>query len=613
MCGIVGYTGQKKKDTLEKMTQSIIHRGPNDQAIIENEYFHLGFRRLSIVDLSKNIYPIQNETQTIKLFLNGEIYNYKTLRNTLKKKGHIFNTNSDSEVIVHGYEEWGDAVIEKLRGMFVFTLLDLEKNELLIARDRLGIKPFYYTKFQDHLIFASEIKAIFTGFDVPRNVDELTLFRFLTSRVHDLNDETFFANIKALPRGHFMKVNSKGEFKIKKYWHPKYNPQFNSSKKDREYAEEFLSKFKEAIKIHLIGDVPVGVSLSGGLDSSGITTLSHKIYTEEYKKTNMLAFSAIHPGETVDESEYIDSIVDFTGIESIKVQPQVENFWNDLETWMYYQEEPVISGAPYAYSVVMKEASKKVTVLLSGQGGDELLAGYIPYFLSYFQSALATNNYWSAIREIFMGQDLYFGFILKKFLTKMTRKKNTSSERLLKDVFFQKYNGAQFQFKNFKNLNARLFEDVTTSTTPALLRYEDKNSMSFSLESRVPLLDHELVEYIFNLPIDQKIKFGWNRYVYRNALKNIIPDKNRKRRSKVGFTNPEWEWIERKSDKFKKIFQSDRFKSRPYWNAKQILEDFDLMLRNKIGGDPLYFWRIFITEIWLRQWVDEFKPVKNFS
>ncbi|BCX14235.1 MAG: hypothetical protein KatS3mg085_767 [Candidatus Dojkabacteria bacterium] len=613
MCGIVGYTGTKLEGIIEKMNQAIIHRGPNDSAYIKHPNFHLGFRRLSIVDLSKNIYPIKNESKNIELFLNGEIYNYKELRNLLEKKGHVFKTNSDSEAIVHGYEEWGENVVEKLRGMFAFTLLDRTKNELFIARDRLGIKPFYFTNFKNRIIFASEIKAILTGFDIQRKIDELTLFRFLTSRVHDIENETFFENIKSLPRGHYMKIKPDGNFTVTKYWHPTYNSNFKSSKKDSEYASEFLEKLTETIRIHLIGDVPVGVTLSGGLDSSGITSLAHKIYTEEYGKANMFAFSAVHPGETVDETEYIDSVVKSTGVESVKIQPKVENFWNDLDSWMYYQEEPVISGAPYAYSVVMKEASKKVTVLLSGQGGDELLAGYIPYFMSYFKSALNSGNYWSAIREIFMGEDLYWGFAIKKFIQKLNLKNVLSSDSLLNENFYKTYNGNQFKFKNFDNLNARLFEDVTSSTTPALLRYEDKNSMSHSLESRVPLLDHEMVEFIFNLPIDQKIKFGWNRFVYRNALKGIIPEKNRKRRSKIGFTNPEWEWIERKADKFREIFQSDSFKSRPYWNAENVLTNFNLMLKNKISGDPLYFWRIFISEIWMQNYIDNFNTPKTIK
>jgi len=627
MCGLVGFSGATNSEVLEKMTEAIHHRGPDAVAYMVSRNFSIGYRRLAIIDLSAE-YPMKNEKETIELVLNGEIYNYLDLRKELEEQGHEFKSNSDSETIVHGYEEWGEGILEKLRGMFVFVLYDKLKDQLFIARDRLGIKPLYYAQHDGRFVFGSEIKGIFSSFDVSREPNDKIVTRFLHKRLHDIDEETFFKHVKRLLPGHFMYVNADGSFDIKKYWDPSFNPNFSKSvtgekKSDADYAEEFKEIFSEAVKIHLLADVPIGVTLSGGLDSSGITALSKKLFDEAAtidqqangKKGEVIAFSAIHPGEKVDESEYIDSVVKATGIKSVKIQPNVDNFWEELDTWTYFQEEPVISTAPYAYYTVMREARKEVTVLLSGQGGDELLAGYIPYFLTYLQTAMDQKKLWPAIRETWMGKDLYF----KYFLEKMNGRRNSDNvidptrslnlESRISNIGTENKMELDSRFqildsKNSRNLNERLFQDVTSLTTPCLLRYEDKNSMAHSLESRVPFFDHKVVEYIFNLPIDQKIKFGWNRFIYRNAMKGIIPEMNRLRRSKVGFTNPESEWIQRKSDKFMEVFQSESFKARPYWKADKVIEDFDRYLKGELAGDDLYFWRLFSVETWMRTYVD---------
>ncbi len=609
MCGIVGFSGKPEPETLNKMMDSIFHRGPDDGAKLEENSFSIGFRRLAIVDLSKNIYPIKNENEDIFVFLNGEIYNYQALREELEELGHKFKTESDTETIAHGYEEWGESVIKHLRGMFIVVLFDKKKNELLIARDRLGIKPFYYAEINNRVVFGSEIKGLLSGFEINREVDEDSLYKFLTARIHDTNQDTFFKNIKRLLPGHLMIISNDGNYRIEKYWNPTYTTKFASEKSDAEYAKEFRDIFIEAVKLHLIGDVPVGVTLSGGLDSSGITAIAAKLYKENHPNTKFYSFSAVHPGETINEEEYIDNVVEQTGVNSIKITPNVDNFWNDLDTWAYFQEEPVISGAPYAYYTVMKEARKYVTVLLTGQGGDELLAGYIPYFMTYLQSAVDNGKILEAFRETVAGKDLYSKFFVDKLIQKVKRENTINPSQMIINT-----NNTEFiRPQATRNLNKRLFEDVTSLTTPSLLRYEDKNSMANSLESRVPFFDHVVVEYIFNLPIDQKLKNGWTRHIYREAMKGLIPEKNRLRRSKIGFTNPEWEWIERKQDKFIEIFQSDSFKSRKFWNADLILENFKLALENKIKGDVLFFWRVFITEVWMRTYVDKFSPLDTKS
>ncbi len=609
MCGIVGFSGKPDNQTLDKMTESIFHRGPDDGGRVVNDNFSVGYRRLAIIDLTMGLYPLTNEDKTIQVMNNGEIYNYQALREELEELGHNFSSESDTEVIAHGYEEWGEKVVNHLRGMFVIVLYNKKKDELFIARDRLGIKPLYYTQVDGRVVFGSEIKGLLSGFNINREVDQDSLYKFLTARIHDTNQDTFFKNIKRLLPGHYMVINNTGEFQIEKYWNPTYSTKFASEKSDAEYSKEFRDIFIEAIKLHLIADVPVGVTLSGGLDSSGITSIAAKLYKENHPDTKLYSFSAVHPGETINEEEYIDNIVEATGVESIKMTPNVGNFWNEMDNWVYFQEEPVISTAPYAYYTVMREARKHVTVLLTGQGGDELLAGYIPYFMTYLQSAIDNGKVLEAFRETVAGKDLYTKFFVDKLIQKLKKENTINPNQMIVNT-----NNTEFiRPQATRNLNKRLFEDVTSLTTPSLLRYEDKNSMANSLESRVPFFDHMVVEYIFNLPIDQKIKNGWTRHIYREAMKGLIPEKNRLRRSKIGFTNPEWEWIERRQQKFIDVFESDTFKSRPFWKADLVLQNFKLALENKIKGDVLFFWRVFITEMWMRTYVDKFEVLDTKS
>ncbi len=609
MCGIVGFSGEGDSYALKRMTDSIYHRGPDDEGFLETGHFSLGFRRLAIIDLTPNIYPVKNEDEDIFVFLNGEIYNYQDIKSELINRGHKFSTESDTEVIAHGYEEWGEEVLNYLRGMFAFMLYDKKKDHIFIARDRLGIKPLYYAEFNNRIVFASEIKALFAGFEIDREPDKEVVLKFLLARVHDDTKSTFFKNVKRLLPGHFMIIDNQNNFRIQKYWEPTYNKDFSISKPAQEYIDEFRDIFTEAMNLHLIADVPVGVTLSGGLDSSGITALAAKLYSESNNehinanKQKMYSFSAIHPGETINEEEYIDSVVEATNVEPIKIQPEIDKFWDDLDIWTYFQEEPVISGAPYAYYTVMREARKYVTVLLSGQGGDELLAGYLPYFMTYLQSAFSSNKYFTAIKEIFAGKDLYWKYFFDK-IGKQFSKGNYLDPNFM---IIKGENEVNYNFSNYKNLNERLFKDVTSLTTPSLLRYEDKNSMANSLESRVPFFDHLVVEYIFNLPIEMKLKNGWTRYIYREAMKGIIPEKNRLRRSKIGFTNPEWEWIERKKENFLGVFDSQSFRSREFWDADKVIHEFLNTLDGKRKGDLLIFWRLFSVEMWLRKYVDNFQ------
>ncbi len=604
MCGIVGFAGSDP-ERLQRMLRSIVHRGPDGQGTDIGTHFSIGMRRLAIIDVATGDQPLYSDDHNLALVFNGEIYNHAELRRELEQKGRRFVTHhSDSEVILRGFEQWGRNVVDHLTGMFAFAISDHERGELFLARDRLGIKPLYYVDGPTGFAFASELKALFQDGAVPRRPAVDALRRFLLFRVHDDGEDTFFDGVKRLLPAHTMLVRPDGIVKVERYWNPPVNPEFASSRSDDDYAQEFASRFDDVVKRHLISDVPVGVPLSGGLDSSGVVSTMARLRSSgtNLHTAGLYTFSALYPGQSIDESEYIGEVERAVGSISHYVYPKLDEFWNEIMEWMWYQEEPTIASAPYAYYSVYRLASAHVKVMVSGNGGDELLAGYIPYFRTYLSSAMTQRHYLAAAREVVKGRDLY-----KKYAGELIRSKlpgRATNPVSARELLQPGSSVATAHFRAHKNLNERLASDVLQYSTPDLLRYEDKNSMAFSIEARVPFLDHELVEFIFSLPIDQKIKGGWNRAVYRNAMKGRMPEKNRLRRSKIGFTNPDITWMKEKAPEIRAIFSSSELASRDLYNPAQLVTAWDEYLAGR-PGDGLIFWRVLVTELWMRRYMDQ--------
>jgi asparagine synthase (glutamine-hydrolysing) len=605
MCGIAGFTGVDQQ-LLGRMLDSMVHRGPDGFGVEVNEHISMGMRRLAIVDIEGGNQPLYTDDHRLALICNGEIYNAPELRVELENKGHHFGTDhSDTEVILRGYREWGQEVVTHLTGMFAFALWDATRGELFLARDRLGIKPLYYAQQGGRVIFASEIKAILQDPAVPRREDLAVLQRFLLFRVHDATEDTFFEGIKRLRPAHTMTVGVDGIRSIRRYWHPEVNLEFSGRRSDDDYAAEFAALFDRVVARHLISDAPVGVPLSGGLDSSGVVcTMAHLMErgADLHTEGNLHTFSALYPGQSIDESEYIHEVEKRTHSVPHYAHPDLDEFWDEMQDWIWFQEEPTIASAPYAYYCVYRIAREHVKVMLSGNGGDELLAGYIPYFRAYLTSARDQHQWLAAARELYKGLDLYRGYFSEAVRSRLPRQGGLLSMRpLLADR-----NGSleNVTFAADRNLNARLAQDVLEYSTPNLLRYEDKNSMAFSIEARVPFLDHELVEFIFKLPIDQKIDGGWNRAVYRRAMRGRIPEKNRLRRSKIGFTNPEVTWIRGRAAQMRAIFASPACRGRGIYDNQRLLQDFDAWLAGA-PGDPLIFWRTMVTELWMQRYMDQ--------
>ncbi|MCX7996774.1 MAG: asparagine synthase (glutamine-hydrolyzing) [Patescibacteria group bacterium] len=618
MCGIGGLCGFRDDRIIKKMSQLMRHRGPDGEGIFSNDKVSLLNRRLAIIDRAGGDQPIWNEDKTVVVVFNGEIYNYRELRVELESRGHYFSTHSDTEVIVHSYEEWGDTCFDRFNGMFGIALYDIKRERLLLARDHFGIKPVYYAYDRENnnrILFASEIRPILESGLVDKKPNERILYRYLVYRIHDENEETFFAGVRRLLPGQMMLIEN-GKVNIRYYTQfqrklKEITPKKTLSPHD---VTEFREKVITAIHRRLVSEVPVGSALSGGLDSSTVVSVINMLLRKRNKDLQAIGktqktYSAVFPGSSNNEEQYIDSLVtSLEHVDSIKVKPTPEEFFSDLEDFVRSQEEPTISTGPYAQYQVMRRASKDVTVLLDGQGIDEMMAGYLPYYLVYMRDLLNSRSYQKLMMELWASRDIITGLLLRKLSAVIGLRKDISVKNLLHSRFADQYKNESF-CACATNLRQRLIEDVFGNSLQALLRYEDKNSMRFSVEGRVPFLDRELTEYIFSLPDEAIIHKGWNKAILRDAMQGLIPDTIVRRRNKIGFTTPEREWFLRMKNRIYGIFLSESFASRPYFNQAAVLKAFEAFIEGK-NDDTMLFWRLLNVELWMRIYFDE-KPLQK--
>ncbi|HRN70235.1 MAG TPA: asparagine synthase-related protein [Candidatus Woesebacteria bacterium] len=654
MCGIAGFTGSKDEKLIKQMSADMKHRGPNGDGFFFDGNISLLNRRLSIIDRKGGDQPIYNEDKSIVVVYNGEIYNYLELRNELETLGHTFRTKSDTEVIVHSYEEWGDMCFDKFNGMFGIALYDKKKERLVLARDHFGIKPLYFAKIsserdaeldsassdvilsaseesrrdpsstkkrtQDDLkvIFSSEIKPILNSRLVEKKVNERILYRYLQFRVHDDQRETFFKGIERLLPGE-MAIIEKNEITFKTFSSLNADLETFASIEATQLVDDFsIRTFKQlltdSIKARLVSEVPVGTALSGGLDSSAIVATINNLLKEHASVADSIGtkqntFSAIFPGAINDEEQYIKTLLEQSEqITSHKIYPKPEEFFADLEDFVRTQEEPIISTGTYSQYQVMKKAQEHVTVLLDGQGADEMIAGYLPYYFVYLKQLQKRGHWITLISEICSSQDVLIKFGWIKLLQKLSINKSVPVSSVLNQHFSNKFNKERF-FVISDNLKKRLQEDIFKNSLPSLLRYEDRNTMRFSLEGRVPFLDINLVRYLFSLSDKAIIKNGWNKYILRKAVADLLPEKIYKRRNKIGFTTPEQEWFLRMKNRIYGIFMSESFMNRPYFNQPEVVKAFREFVEGK-NDDTLLFWRLLNVEMWLREFFDEKKELK---
>jgi asparagine synthase (glutamine-hydrolysing) len=539
MCGISGIVSFDKSDNLSSrikaMTDVIEHRGPDGDGhwTSKNQQVAFGHRRLSIIDLSVHAnQPMHFAGLRYTITFNGEIYNYVELKTELIQKGYHFQTDSDTEVLLALYDLKKESCLADLDGMFAFAIWDEQEEILFCARDRFGEKPFHYTFFNETFYFASEMKSLWAA-GVPKLRNE-KLFAYFeeTNAVHHPNNinETFFESILRLEHGHWMKVKLDGSFVIQKYFDIDWKKQ-DCKLSFQEACIEFNRLFQLGLQRRFRADVPIGTSLSGGLDSSSIVCNIQQYIGQE--NLTPLTFSARFKDFKKDEGYFIEKIIERTGFESHNTWPTGIEMASDFEQLCFHQEEPFGSASIYAqYRVQLLAKENDVTVLIDGQGADEILAGYTPYYYDYLQSLFQKKPFFSLQR--IKEQHRFIDFH-----TPHTKLKKA----LIKGLNYYEVKGKLKPSKPVKMLNEHLYNSTMRGPLQDLLRYADRNSMAHSREVRLPFLFHELVEFCFSLPDEFKLKLGWTKYIMRVTFEGVLPEEICWRKEKVGFEPPQNAWM----------------------------------------------------------------------
>jgi asparagine synthase (glutamine-hydrolysing) len=603
MCGIAGqfcFDGRApEQELLARMSDQLVHRGPDGVGSEVRGSVGMVHRRLAIIDLSDDgLQPMTNEDRTLWLVYNGEIYNYIELREELTGKGHQFHSHSDSEVILHAYEEWGTGCLQRFNGMWAFALWDERTQQLFCARDRFGIKPFYYSEIKGSFLFASEIKALLPHPDVGKKPDDEILGTYLTWGVQDHSARTMFDGVFQLRPAHALIVTKGGPHTPYQYWDVTVNGTVRSGARHEQETGRFLELLKDATRIHLRSDVAVGTCLSGGIDSSTLAVLINNLIRDEAPASvsdRQKTFSVVFTDKRFDESRYIDEIVAVTGVDSHRTEPVPAQLWDDIDRLVWIQDEPFGSLSIYAQYCVMRLACGNVKVVLDGQGADELLGGYLAYQAGYIRGLLQSFHLGSALGEV-AGSLRHHGGFFRSALGQLLTRRSRRNLLTVTAPGIDRYGGS---------LPDVLHRELTSTNLPALLHYEDRNAMAFSIESRVPYLDVRLVEYIASLPLDRKIRHGVTKIALRDAVKGIIPESIRCRMDKMGFVTPEEIWMKTILRPFVlTVLGTDSFKKRPYWNADAVMKDYQAFLNGRSGYSP-EIWRIVCTELWLVKFFDQ--------
>lgn len=623
MCGIAGIVNLDRKPAergvLEEMAGALKHRGPDDTGVYLDGVIGLSHARLSIIDLSKDAHqPMPNEDSSLFIVHNGEIYNYIELKNDLIRLGHVFKSKTDTEVILHAYEEWGERCLEYFNGMWAFAILDRKKKEVFCSRDRFGVKPFYYYFDNNAFIFASEPKALFKNPRIKKEPNDKAIFNYLSSGYGymDISDDTFFGSIKQLKPAHYIKLSVPDKKLVQiKYWD--LDPDKKAeSKSEIEIYDKFRSLFEDSVRLRLRSDVPLGVSLSGGLDSSSIACVMANIVQAAPIET----FSSCFEDKDYDERRFIQPVLERTGAKQNFMFTRPENLFREIEEIIWYQDEPYSTLSIFPQWYVMKAARDKgVKVLLTGQGGDETLAGYHKYYFYLFADLIHSFKWSRAAKEIgiyknYKGDNNVLDRVLKILFSYFTPQeikkllKNGRSESLrghLNKEFVSNNSGRIIIERKFDSiLNNDLYNALKISPLPSLLHIDDRSSMAHSVETRAPFLDYRLVEYLFSLGPEYKIRNGFTKYILRESLKGVLPDRIRLRRDKMGFATPLEKWfrIDLK-EKVREIFNSEEFKSRPYFDSARVLKTYEQFIEGK--KDVCYaVWSWVNLELWLRRFID---------
>lgn len=615
MCGIAGFYGSGDEKILKKMTRSLAHRGPDDEGFYISQNIGLGHRRLSIIDLKSGHQPMSNEDETVRIVFNGEIYNFQALKKDLEQKGHKFRTSSDTETILHLYEQEGENCVKKLRGMFAFAIWDARKNQLFLARDRMGKKPLYYGIFNNTFIFGSEVKALLEHPIAKKEINSLSLQKFLVYEYVPTPD-TMFKNIWKLPAGHSA-LWKNNNLKISQYWELNLREEKISENEAIEKLDHLLD---EAVKIRLISDVPLGVFLSGGLDSSTIA-----YYAAKHKK-NLQTFSIGFDESSFDESRYAKTVSKYLGTNHNEMIVRSNDVLELIEKLPEIQDDPVADASIFPTYILSKFTRQSVTVSLSGDGGDELFFGY-PTFQAhkaaeiYLRLPKAIQN---AIRAVIHNlpvshRNFSFDFVVKKFTQGMHKnpgirnqlwlgafqpneldeiltdevKNGIKNELIFQNIFQEQGKLSQYpplQQVDYFYLKHYLCDDI--------LNKVDRASMAASLEVRSPFLDQGIVNFAASLPISLKLKGFTTKYILKKLMQKYLP-KNIVYRKKKGFGVPLSHWFMNELyEKTKELFQTPD----PFFKTDALLKLLEEHKEKKYDHRKKLF-TILILKLWLNKWL----------
>lgn len=539
MCGIAGIlsfeTNTNLNIEIQVMTDTLTHRGPDGEGhwINESQNVALGHRRLSILDLSDNAKQPMHLKNRYTITFNGEIYNYVELKDDLINAGYSFVSDSDTEVLLSLYDWKKEECLSLLDGMFAFAIWDNVEQVLFCARDRFGEKPFHYSFFNNSFYFASEMKALW-AVGVPKKRNELMHEYFEQSLVTHYPADlqlTYFEGVNRLVHSHWMKIGFNGKIEIQKYYEIDWTKQ-DCKLNFKDACIEFNRLFQLSLSRRFRSDVSIGTSLSGGLDSS--TIVCNIAQYQENKQITPNTFSARFKDFVKDEGYFIDQVIEKTGFTPFSTWPTGEEMIRDMEKLCFHQEEPFASASIYAqYRVQQLAKEYNTTVLIDGQGADEILAGYVSYYYEYLQFLFHSKPYFSLFR--IREQHKFIDF-------------HTPHNRFKKTLYKRFY---VYELKNkllprtkAKRLNEYLYNSTFCGPLQELLRYADRNSMAHSREVRLPFLFHELVEFCFSLPDEYKLKLGWTKYIMRETFNDILPPEVCWRKEKVGFEPPQKRWLE---------------------------------------------------------------------
>lgn len=628
MCGIAGYLGTDMKVLagVKTMTDIIAHRGPDGAGLlyvgkehrldpkglspVDGDFLAMGHRRLSIIDTTASGHqPMAFKGGRVWISYNGEIYNYIEVREELRAAGYAFSSESDTEVLLRAYEVWGTDCFRRFNGMWALAIWDGTRRKLILSRDRFGEKPLFYRIDRGSLLFASEIKAILAAtpeVNFRPNLD--VVLPYLKFGVVNHTDNTFFSGIRSVPAATYVEVDVDDTTKIdisslqfKTYW------SFGSDDvglSEESAIQEFRRLFARSISMRMRSDVLVGACLSGGLDSSSIVSeaASQLSTASRFKVFNAGAVDA-----RFDESRYAKLVAEHAGVALVGVQPTSNDFFSNLDKLIWHQEEPFTSASIFAQWELMRTAKENgVTVVLDGQGADEILCGYKKFYFFLFKELLTDGQWWSAVREL-VGALLYgdrglLGLLnAHRYLPRFLQKPNASLESILLPQYVKKWKSCRLGLSKGRSLRERQEADLREWSLPSLLRYEDRNSMAWAIEARVPFLDHELTEFSLGLPAQMKIRCGRNKVILRKSMKKMLPREISERRDKMGFVTPQVEWL--RTDElgaFADELENPHAAVSELMDVVALRRKYDLWKKDPSqgGGDILF--RVFLLSRWAK-------------